>query len=341
MTSSNNLTNTNGSRFRSLALLTVITVYLLVLAGGIVRGTGSGMGCPDWPKCFGQWIPPTDITQLPPNYQEIYGAKLKGEVEFNAVKTWIEYANRLLGVLSGLLVFATLVASISYWRKYKDKVVFWGSAAAFLLIGANGWLGSRVVATELAQYAITLHLLLAILVVFSLLFVYVRASAADWQWNGQKQATTGLNQVLIVTMVLSVGQVLLGTQVRDALNEVISRLGYEQRDAWISGLDWRFYVHRSFSIIVMAFHVAVIYRLSRTGHEKSLQGIAYWLLGLVVAEIGTGAIMAYFAVPAVAQPIHLFLAVLIVGLQFVALLILNPSLILSRQSDKRAALQPI
>jgi len=341
MISSNNLTDTSGNRFRSLALLTVITIYLLVLAGGIVRGTGSGMGCPDWPKCFGQWIPPTNISQLPPNYQEIYGAKLKGEVEFNAVKTWIEYANRLLGVLSGLLVFATLVASLSYWRRGKDKAVFWGSVAAFLLIGANGWLGSRVVATELAQYAITLHLLLAILVVFALLFVYVRASGADWQWKSQKQSTTGLNQLLIFTMVLSVGQVLLGTQVRDAVNEVISRLGYEQRDAWISGLDWRFYVHRSFSIVVLAFHVAVIYRLNRINHAKSLQGIAYWLFGLVVGEIGTGAIMAYFAVPAAAQPIHLFLAVLIVGLQFVALLILNPSLSLSKRPDNKAALQPI
>ena len=80
----------------------------LILAGGIVRATGSGMGCPDWPKCFGRWIPPTEFSQLPSNYREIYGAKLKGEVEFNAVKTWIEYANRLLGVLVGFFVFGTI-----------------------------------------------------------------------------------------------------------------------------------------------------------------------------------------------------------------------------------------
>lgn len=122
MTNSSNLTNVSERRFRSLASLTILIVYLLILAGGIVRGTGSGMGCPDWPRCFGQWIPPTDASQLPPDYQQIYGAKLKGEVEFNAVKTWIEYVNRLLGVLSGLFVLATLVASFPYLRK--DKAVF-------------------------------------------------------------------------------------------------------------------------------------------------------------------------------------------------------------------------
>ena len=175
MISSSSLTDKQSQRFRSLALLTVITIYLLVLAGGIVRGTGSGMGCPDWPKCFGRWIPPTEISQLPHNYQQIYGAKLKGEIEFNAVKTWIEYINRLLGAFSGFLVLATLVASLSYLRK--DRSIVWGSLAAFILIGANAWLGSRVVATELAQYMITLHLLLALLVVAALLFVLVRSGA--------------------------------------------------------------------------------------------------------------------------------------------------------------------
>ena len=331
MISSNNLINKNGKRFRSLAFLTVLVIYLLVLAGGIVRGTGSGMGCPDWPKCFGQWIPPTNISQLPPNYQEIYGAKLKGEVEFNAVKTWIEYANRLLGVLSGLFVFATLVASFSYWRE--DRIIVWGSITAFLLIGLNGWLGSRVVATELAHYTITLHLLLAILVVFSLLFVYVRANALNWQttWAGERK--NSVSNLLLLTMFLSMGQVLLGTQVRDALNQVISNLGYSQKDNWIDELDWRFYVHRSFSLVVLALHLLVIYRLRQIQHTGLLNKVALWLVVLVVSEVATGAVMAYFAVPAVAQPIHLFLAVVIVGLQFVAWLLLNPVLSLPRRIE--------
>ena len=324
MISSNNLTDKQSQRFQSLALLTVVTVYLLILAGGIVRGTGSGMGCPDWPKCFGNWIPPTDISQLPPNYQEIYGTKLKGEIEFNAVKTWIEYVNRLLGAFSGFLVLATFLASFPYPRK--DPSVFWGSFSALILIGANGWLGSRVVATELAQYMVTLHLFLAILVVFALLFVLVRSGSVGQTYPIHSRPNKALNWLLIVTISLSLGQVLLGTQVRDALNDVVQHIGYAQRDSWVSNLDWRFYVHRSFSLIVLAVHVGLIYQLRKFITTGVIARLMVTLIVLVVAEILTGMVMAYFAVPAAAQPVHLFLAVVMIGLQFVILLLLHPAL---------------
>ncbi|WP_338874264.1 COX15/CtaA family protein [Spirosoma sp. SC4-14] len=329
MTNSHNLTDKSGQRFRSLALLTIVIVYLVVLAGGVVRGTGSGMGCPDWPKCFGRWIPPTELSQLPPNYQQIYGAKLKGEIEFNAVKTWIEYVNRLLGVLSGFFVFATLIASLSYLKK--DKVVFWGSLAAFILIGLNGWLGSRVVATELAQYMITLHLLLAVLVVLALLFVFIRSNPPKEKFSQPIKSTQPFSWFLLVTMVLTTGQVLMGTVVRETLDEVIKEVGYTQRANWISSLDWHFYVHRSFSLVVLALHIAIIYRLRHIRQNQWLHNVANWLLVLVIAEILTGVVMAYLEVPAVAQPIHLLLAIIIVGLQFLAWLALTPGLIPAKQ----------
>ncbi len=334
MTNLSNLINIHERRFRSLALLTVITVYLLILAGGIVRSTGSGMGCPDWPKCFGQWVPPTEASQLPPNYQAIYGAKLKGEVEFNAAKTWIEYVNRLLGVFSGFLVLATLLASFSYLRK--DEAVFWGSVVAFLLIGANGWLGSRVVATELAQYMITLHLLLAVLVVFALLFVLIRSNASRLHTKSVSQQSVFLRWLLLVTLIVSVGQLILGAQVRDALDEVVRRLGYAQRANWIDAIDWRFYVHRSFSLVVLTLHVAVIFQLRKLGQTGLLAHLTVGLIALVVAEIATGVIMAYFAVPAAAQPVHLVLAVLILGVQFIAWLVVNPSLLVTTPATQEA-----
>ena len=331
MISSNSLIDRQSRRFRGLVLLTIITVYLLILAGGIVRGTGSGMGCPDWPRCFGRWIPPTDISQLPPNYQKVYGAKLKGEVEFNAVKTWIEYVNRLLGAFAGFLVLATFVASFPYLRK--DKPVFWGSLTALLLIGANGWLGSRVVASELAQYMITMHLLLAILVVFSLLFVLIRSGAVNQNYQLRSQPNKVTSWLLPLLIVVSLGQIVLGAQVRDALNEVVKQIGYAQRNNWIEGLDWRFYVHRSFSIVVLALHIAFIYQLRKVTRIGVIAQLTNALIALVVGEIMTGVIMAYFAVPAAAQPIHLFLAVVIVGLQFALWLMLHSTL----SSPKRVA----
>lgn len=314
MINSNSLINKQGQRFRSLALLTIITVYLVILAGGIVRGTGSGMGCPDWPKCFGRWIPPTESSQLPSNYQEIYGAKLKGEVEFNAAKTWIEYVNRLLGVLSGFFVFATFIASFSYIKK--NKAIFFGSLSAFLLIGANGWLGSRVVATELAQYMITIHLLLAVLVVFALLFVYTQSNLNAASYS-PKNKSGGLKGLLLLTLVLTLSQVLLGTFVREALDEVVKQIGYENRSNWISSLDWEFYVHRSFSLVLLGLHIAVIYKLRRLNDVSWLSNAANWLIILIASEILTGVVMAYLEVPAFAQPIHLLLAMIIVGIQFV------------------------
>jgi cytochrome c oxidase assembly protein subunit 15 len=336
MTSSNNLIDKKEQRFRNLAFLTVLVIYLLILAGGIVRGTGSGMGCPDWPRCFGRWVPPTEVSQLPANYQEIYGAKLKGEVEFNAVKTWIEYTNRLLGVLSGFLVFATLLTSFSYL--HKDKSIIWGSIAAFLLIGVNGWLGSRVVATELAQYMITLHLLLAILVVFALLFVWIRSSANQWQLKKVSTHSDRLRWLLALVMVLTLSQIVLGAQVRDVLDSVVKQMGYNQRENWVSHLDWRFYVHRSFSLVVLALHIVVIYQLRKLAMTKQLVRLTNTLVVLVVAEIGTGISMAYLGVPALAQPVHLILAVLMIGLQFSITLLLTPKLVIPTGTSKASRL---
>src|SRR5688572_22855558 len=116
--------------FRRLTISTLVAVYLLILVGGIVRSTGSGMGCPDWPKCFGNWVPPTSVSELPVDYKDTYAAyrdkknkrfakylagfgmketaeKLLNdpgvlkEADFNPTKTWIEYVNRVIGVIIG------------------------------------------------------------------------------------------------------------------------------------------------------------------------------------------------------------------------------------------------
>src|SRR6185436_11022631 len=81
--------------FQRLALWTTTTTYFLILVGGLVRASGAGLGCPDWPRCFGSWIPPASAADLPPQFDPAL---------FNSTLMWTEYLNRLLGVTVGFLI---------------------------------------------------------------------------------------------------------------------------------------------------------------------------------------------------------------------------------------------
>ncbi|MDO9139114.1 MAG: COX15/CtaA family protein, partial [Methylobacter sp.] len=112
-----------AARFRRLGVLTIFAVYFVILVGGIVRASGAGMGCPDWPTCFGQWVPPTDEAQLPANYHEIYAGRGYQDTQFNLVKTWTEYTNRLVGVSIGFLIMLSAWSSRIYLKT--DKSIFY------------------------------------------------------------------------------------------------------------------------------------------------------------------------------------------------------------------------
>ncbi|WP_373512389.1 heme A synthase [Persicitalea sp.] len=316
MTSSTNLIDFPHDRlFRRLTLVTVVTVYLLIIAGGVVRSTGAGMGCPDWPKCFGSWVPPTEVSQLPSNYQEIYGAKLKGEVEFNAVKTWIEYVNRLLGAFTGVLIFAVLLASIPYLRSGKSKL-FYSSLAAFILVGFQGWLGSKVVSTELHPLVVTLHMIVAIIIVFVLLYILAQ-SYTDSLSAGRVQEEKKIKYLVLGVIALSFVQIIIGTQVREAIDLVVARMGYAARSQWIDELGLTFYIHRSFSIAVLGANVLLFYWTNKVVSPFSpLYSLARWTLVVVGLEIVAGIVLAYLGVPAFVQPIHLTLAVILAGVQY-------------------------
>ena len=180
--------------------ISLILVYLVIAAGSIVRMTGSGMGCPDWPKCFGYLIPPTERAQLDwkPGHKYTKGQViiLKEELRvanknfsssdsfdednwdlytqhdyalFNPYHTWIEYLNRLLGALAGLAVLIMTVLSFMNWKKSITYPFI--SSLILLGMGFQAWLGKTVVDSNLAPYRISIHMIMALLIVLGLVFL--------------------------------------------------------------------------------------------------------------------------------------------------------------------------
>jgi len=302
-------------RFRTVALLTVALVYLLILVGGAVRATGSGMGCPDWPKCFGGWIPPTHESQLPPDYQQIYADRGYAETRFNARKTWIEYLNRLLGVTIGLFILATMIASRKYLRR--DPVVTAVAVVAFLAVCFQGWLGSRVVASNLEPGMITLHMLMAQFIVGTLIFTAVRSQKPLLDSHDYRALHPAFKPVLIVAMLMTLLQVTMGTQVRESVDIIALALNHTDRADWIEHLPPIFLVHRSFSSIILFTNLWLVWQvLSKLPSGLVLRKLAIGLVGLLVATILLGVVMDRLHMPAVAQPVHMWGASLIFGVQF-------------------------
>ena len=129
------MAGTTRTPFMRLALWTTALTYALILVGSLVRASGAGLGCPDWPRCFGSWIPPMSAEALPPQFSAD---------QFNATLMWTEYLNRVLGVTVGLFILATVVAA---WRHHRrEGHILWPTVGALLLTGYEGWLGGRVVA---------------------------------------------------------------------------------------------------------------------------------------------------------------------------------------------------
>jgi heme a synthase len=304
-----------ASRFRNLGTLTIFAIYFLILVGGIVRASGAGMGCPDWPTCFGQWIPPTDESQLPVNYHQIYAERGYQNTQFNPVKTWTEYVNRLAGVSIGILIFLTAYASRVY--RQTDKVVFYLAVTVFFLVGFQGWLGATVVASHLKPVVITLHMLLAFVIVVVLIYTIVRSqrdfiSPIDTSLLPEKFKT-----VLIVAITMTLLQMLMGTQIREAVDFMANETSLE-RSSWRESFPIIFYVHRSFSSLILFTNIWLVWKLYQAVKEQSilLCRVGLVLLTLIVTAILAGMSLDRLGMPIIAQPVHLLMANLIFGAQF-------------------------
>ncbi|MEM9488134.1 MAG: COX15/CtaA family protein [Myxococcota bacterium] len=293
--------------FVPLSLATTIATYLLIAVGALVRAAGAGLGCPDWPRCFGSWVPPTRIEQLPAAFDAS---------QFNVVNTWLEYVNRLIGVFIGFLILATLIAA---WRRYRRVgPVFWPTLASFLLVGFQGWLGGQVVEHGLDPNILTAHMIVAFIIVGLLLYAHLCARfgpIGDSAPASRKPLSPGLRRVgalgwLVSFLVLI--QVGLGTRVRSVLQD-LEKAGVERID-WLPLDWWPDLAHRQFAVIVAAACGVLVWSAMRHGAEQpALKRWAGYILAMTLAQIAAGLGMAYGAVPPPLQVVHLALSSLLFG----------------------------
>ncbi|MGE3275035.1 MAG: heme A synthase [Vicinamibacterales bacterium] len=295
------------SGFQRLALWTTAVTYLLILVGSLVRASGSGLGCPDWPHCFGSWVPPFSAADLPPGYDP---------AAFNVAQTWTEYVNRLLGVSVGFLIFATTIAA---WRRHRhDRRILWPVVAALLLTGYEGWLGGRVVAHELAPWIVTAHLVVALVIVQLLLYATTWALFAG-RPHARVPARTALARAGAVLVVVTLVQIGIGTQVRggvdDALDHEVAR---PQALATVGLVDT---VHRDGALVVFGVTLVVLLLVwAKHGSERPITRVAAVIVALTAAQIAVGLVLVYFSLPPPAQVAHLTLASLVLGASTVLVL---------------------
>ncbi|MFP5384655.1 MAG: COX15/CtaA family protein [Bacteriovoracia bacterium] len=310
--------------FSRFIFLSILGTYLVILAGAVVRGTGSGLGCPDWPRCFGQWVPPTDISELPQNYKEIYKIAGKTIADFDPFKTWTEYINRLLGVLLGILI--VILFGLSFGMKRYEKNLPWFCGGLLFLIIVQGGVGALVVSTHLKPFIITIHMFLAIVLLFGLLFL--RKYCEDLQDTSLVPPTD--QKALKITRILvaiTFFQVLLGTQVRQQVDHYMRDTLQATSETIISFLGPVFFIHRTFSIVIVALFLYLIAHFHRQRFNRGAYFIALMGFFSVMGNIITGITLNYFSFPANAQPPHLFFGVLALGFLYTLNLNLKGSLL--------------
>jgi cytochrome c oxidase assembly protein subunit 15 len=319
---------------------------MVVLAGSVVRMTGSGMGCPDWPKCFGLLIPPTAADQVTWTEGESYEAgrmliahdtlwvaqtemvaadfeqeRSAGNWEaytkhsyatFNPLHTWVEFINRLIGALTGIPALLLIALSFFGGWRYRSWNPFRWSVVHLFFLGLVAWMGKKVVDGNLIPFSITLHMLGAVFILMALALILYSVRQVHWKESRGVQRKAWLILAALLTLI----QLIAGTQVREQV-DALMHLGIERSDV-LDGLpDW-WKLHRSGSWVVLTAQLMWIWPQLKI--KSPLGGIARWSLGLIVVQMASGIAFVLLAMPAVLQPLHLLLAVGLLLLNFWALL---------------------
>lgn len=276
------------SRFAKLATAAAAATYLLIVVGGLVRATDSGLGCPDWPLCFGAWVPP------------------------NELHAWIEHSHRLVAALAvGPLVGAVALITVFSGRR-RDRPLLVAAVVAGVLVIVQAVLGGQVVIQGLARELVTAHLAMALTVLALTILIADRAANGPMPGRGSALPTwliglTGLAafaQMLLGSWVtghdagLAYGDFpLMGGRVPPVIGSVTQAINV---------------AHRAMAVVVLALVLWMAWSVRRASHRSLPRRLATVAAALVLVQLALGAaniwsrLSAFFVVPHLAVGAALF-----------------------------------
>ena len=293
---------TNKFFFRS-ALISTILSYLLIFVGGLVRVSGSGLGCPDWPKCFGRWIPPTSIEQIPAHIDPAI---------FNIVLAWIEYGNRMLGVIVGISIVVMTIIAIIYFRK--NSKILYSSMLSLFLVGVNGGLGAIVVSSLLNPFVVSLHMILALFLVSVLSYTTIES----YKLTNSNQFTgihlsRSVSISLIALWILIIVEILLGTGIRTNIELIAIDNPLLSKGELLNALESYKYLHSvlGLSLLFLSAYLSYLFKDDFFGLSKQL---VYFIFGMILFQIFLGELMIFFELPQLTRLFHTWGSSWLVGI---------------------------
>jgi heme a synthase len=315
--------------YQKLAIAALVSVLVLIFAGATVRVTGAGMGCPDWPTCWGLLIPPTKVEEV--DFQKLDIQKFQRKAkrmgrdpstisektlreEFNPRHVWTEFTNRLLALPVGFFSLAAFITSFRF-RKSRPHI-FWLSFSALLLVLTNAWMGAMVVYSGIAPGVLTTHLALAMALIGVL--AYCAWAGADIPFKVKMNGKARLMRFTVLSLlILVVVEGILGSQLREMTDELAKSHHNMPREQWIGELEETtvYFIHRSFSwvlLILTVFAYMLAKRYQPAGATSSQIGV----LAIMFSQMIFGLVMAQIHIYSWVQVFHVGLAGILLALLF-------------------------
>ena len=293
-------------RYFQFSILSMVFTYLLIFIGGLVRVSGAGMGCPDWPRCFGRWIPPTSLSQLP-DYID--------PEKFNLVLAWVEYLNRLFGALVGFIILITFVLGYLHFKKSKNVLL--SITAAFFLTLLEGWVGAKLVDTILDPITITIHLLLALIIIGLIIYSSIQSyylSVGNFEKSSNYHPH--LKNVIVGILVCLFIEIIIGTEIRGGLDMSRKDNPLIESIILLKMLGPFKYIHTilGFSLLGLTLYLRkIVYDIKFRSSPFMINSVNFIMI-LIVTQILLGESLVFFDVKPLMQLFHMWFSSLLIGL---------------------------